>query len=262
MMCSLFLDSRQKPTSLWVEVFWGLLILVLASLCCALIMGGAAGVSLGGWDAVWHYRDVFWHGWLLTLVLSFVSLILSSLIGLGIALGRRSPIVPVRSLGLLYVELVRGTPLLVQILFLFYVVANAVGLENRLVAGTLILSLFSGAYLAEMIRAGIESVPASQLESARAIGLTICQIYRFVIAPQAMRQILPALTGQFASLIKDSSLLSIIGLGEFTLAAQQVNSATYRTFESYLPLALGYLLLTLPISMCSRMLERRFRYET
>ncbi len=262
MRYSLFLDSRQKPTSPWVEGFWCVLIIGGVSLCCLLVMGGAAGISLGGWDAIWHYRDVFWKGWLLTIFLSLVSLVLSSLIGLGIALGRRSSVIALRSLSLLYVELVRGTPLLVQILFLFYVVANAMGLEDRLIAGVLILSIFSGAYLSEMIRAGIEAIPASQLESARAIGLTTLQIYRFVIVPQALRQILPALTGQFASLIKDSSLLSIIGLGEFTLAAQQVNSATYRTFESYLPLALGYLVLTLPISICSRMLEHRLRYET
>ena len=82
-----------------------------------------------------------------------------------------------------------------------------------------------------------------------------------MIAPQALRQILPPLAGQFASLIKDSSLLSIIGIGEFTLAAQQVNSATYRTLESYLPLAIGYLALTLPISLLSKMLEKRLRYE-
>jgi polar amino acid transport system permease protein len=156
---------------------------------------------------------------------------------------------------------VRGTPLLVLILFLYYVVANGMGLQNRLVAGILILSLFGGAYLAEMIRAGIESIPASQLESARAIGFTPWQTYRIVIVPQALRQILPPLTGQFASLIKDSSLLSIIAIGEFTLAAQQVNSATYRTLESYLPLALGYLALTLPISLLSKFLEQRFRYE-
>lgn len=129
-------------------------------------------------------------------------------------------------------------------------------------AGVLILSLFSGAYLAEIIRAGIESIPASQLESARAIGFTHLQTYRFVIAPQALRQILPPLAGQFASLIKDSSLLSIIGIGELTLAAQQINSATYRTLECYLPLALGYLALTLPISLVSKILEKRLRYET
>jgi polar amino acid transport system permease protein len=160
------------------------------------------------------------------------------------------------------VEVIRGTPLLAQILFLFYVVAHGIGLQDRLISGILILSLFSGAYLAEMIRSGIDSIPSSQLEAARAIGFSTIQTYRFVIAPQALRQILPPLAGQFASLIKDSSLLSIIGIGEFTLAAQQVNSATYRTLESYLPLAAGYLLLTLPISLISKLLEKRFSYET
>jgi polar amino acid transport system permease protein len=216
----------------------------------------------GGWNAVWQYHDLFWRGWLLTIFISLVSLALSTLIGLGVALGRRSDLVPLRALTLLYVEIVRGTPLLVQILFLFYVVGNGIGLDNRLIAGVLILSLFSGAYLAEMIRAGIEAIPSSQLESARAIGFTTSQIYRFVIAPQALRQILPSLAGQFASLIKDSSLLSIIGLTEFTLAAQQVNSATYRTLESFIPLAVGYLVLTLPISLLSKQLERYLRYET
>ena len=216
----------------------------------------------GGWNAVWQYHDLFWRGWLLTILISLASLALSTLIGLGVALGRRSDLVPLRALTLLYVEIVRGTPLLVQILFLFYVVANGLGLDNRLIAGVLILSLFSGAYLAEMIRAGIEAIPASQLESARAIGFTTPQIYRFVIAPQALRQILPALAGQFASLIKDSSLLSIIGLTEFTLAAQQVNSATYRTLESFIPLGVGYLVLTLPISLLSKQLEGHLRYET
>jgi len=141
-------------------------------------------------------------------------------------------------------------------------VANGIGLQDRLVAGVLILSLFSGAYLAEIIRSGIDSIPATQLESARAIGLTPWQTYRFVIAPQALRQILPPLAGQFASLIKDSSLLSIIGVTEFTFAAQQAFSATYRTMESFLPLAIGYLLLTLPVSILSKILERRLRFET
>ena len=239
-----------------------MLILLLAGILTTGVMGGSAGVSQGGWASVWKYRDVFWQGWLLTILISLLSLAASSLIGLGTALARRSRFLPLRSASLLYVEVVRGTPLLAQILFLFYVVANAIGLQDRIVAGVLILSLFSGAYLAEMIRAGIEAIPSTQLESARAIGFTEFQTYRYVIAPQALRQILPPLAGQFASLIKDSSLLSIIGIGEFTLAAQQVNSATYRTLESYLPLAVGYLALTLPVSLISKMLERHLRYET
>jgi polar amino acid transport system permease protein len=112
------------------------------------------------------------------------------------------------------------------------------------------------------VRAGIESVSQSQLESARAIGLTNTQTYRLVIFPQAIRLILPSLVGQFVSLIKDSSLLSIIAVNEFTQAARDVNSATYSTLEAYLPLAAGYLILTLPVAIWTRRLERKLRFET
>jgi polar amino acid transport system permease protein len=214
------------------------------------------------WQAVGNYRHSLWKGWLMTLRISEASLVLSTLIGVTFALARRSRILPLRYFGQIYVELVRGTPLLVQILIFFYVVADAFHIQNRYWAGTLILSFFSGAYISEIVRAGIESISQSQLESARAIGLTNTQTYRFVIFPQAIRVILPSLVGQFVSLIKDSSLLSIIAVNEFTQAARDVNSATYSTLEAYLPLAAGYLILTLPISIWTRRLERKLRFET
>ena len=212
------------------------------------------------WEAIWQYRQKFVQGWLMTVVISASALLVSLLIGLLTALARRSAFLPLRYSAALYVETIRGTPLLVQILILFYVVANAFGIENRYLVGVLALSLFAGAYLSEMIRAGIESIRDSQLESARAIGLTRVQTYRYVIFPQVVRQLIPPLTGQFASIIKDSSLLSIIAVNEFTLNAQEVNAFTYSTLESYLPLAVGYLLLTLPISLVSRIMERKFHY--
>jgi len=214
------------------------------------------------WGAIYGYRQKFITGWLVTLAISAASLITSILFGLCTALAQRSALLPLRYLGKIYVELIRGTPLLVQILVFFYVVADAFGVGNRYAVGVLTLALFAGAYLSEIIRAGIESVGDSQLESARAIGLTRGQTYRFVIFPQVMRRILPPLAGQFASLIKDSSLLSIIAVNEFTLNAQEVNAFTYSTMESYLPLAVGYLALTLPISLWSRHLEDRYRYAT
>jgi polar amino acid transport system permease protein len=213
------------------------------------------------WKSVWEYRHLFMKGWLVTVILSSISLILSGAIGLVTALLRRSGLLIARYLSIVYIELIRGTPLLVQILFFFYVIANAIGMESRYAAGVLTLSLFSGAYIAEIIRAGIESIRQSELESAKAIGLTPVQTYRFIIFPQTFRQILPPLAGQFASIIKDSSLLSIIGINELTNSAQQVNSATYSTLESFFPLAIGYLILTLPISLWSKRLEKRFRYE-
>lgn len=237
-------------------------LLVLAALAALLHLAFAQITYHWNFGGVWVYRTKFLQGWLTTLGLSAAALVLSTLFGVAAALARRGAFLPLRQLAVVYVELIRGTPLLVQILILFYVVANAFGLHQREVAGVLILSLFAGAYIAEIVRGGIESVGASQLESARAIGLTRVQIYRFVVFPQAFRQMLPALAGQFVSLVKDSSLLSVISIGEFTLNAQQVNSYTYSTLESYLPLAVGYLIVTLPLSLITRRLERRFRYET
>lgn len=214
------------------------------------------------WNAVWDYRKLFFNGWLMTIAISVMSLCLSVLIGLITALCSQSKLPLLTILSRLYVEIIRGTPLLVQILFFYYVVAHEIGLENRFVAGVIILSLFNGAYIAEMMRSGIEYVSATQIESAKAIGLSKGQAYRFVIFPQAIRQVIPSLTGQFASIIKDSSLLSIIGINELTNSAQQINSATYSTLEVYLPLGLAYLLLTLPISLWSKHLEKRFHYES
>jgi polar amino acid transport system permease protein len=214
------------------------------------------------WDSVSPYWRMFLRGWLTTIWISLAALALSTLAGLCSALAQRSRFLPLRYLGKIYVETVRGTPLLVQILIFFYVVADAFGVTSRYLVGVLTLSLFSGAYISEIIRAGIESVGRSQLESAKAIGLTRRQTYRYVIFPQALRQTLPPLAGQFVSLVKDSSLLSVIAISEFTWNAEAINARTFSTLESYLPLALGYLVLTLPISLWTRHLEQRHRFET
>jgi polar amino acid transport system permease protein len=214
------------------------------------------------WSAVYKYRWNLLTAWLMTILICLVSLLLSTCIGAVGALARRSSFLPLRYLASCYVELIRGTPLLVQILLFFYVVADAFHVTNRYLVGVLVLSCFSGAYISEVIRAGIESISGSQLESAKAIGLTSAQTYRYVIVPQALRLTIPPLVGQFVSLIKDSSLLSIIAVNEFTQAARDVNSVTYSTLESYIPLAIGYLVLTLPISLWARALERRMHFET
>ena len=214
------------------------------------------------WAGVWEYRQKFLQGWFTTVGLSCASLIASSMIGVVAALCLQSRLPIVEAIGRVYVELIRGTPLLVQLLIGFYVIASAIGLENRFVVGVLVLSLFSGAYMAEIFRGGLEAIPQTQRDAARSIGLTPIQTLRFVIVPQAVRLVLPPVAGQLVSLIKDSSLLSVIAISEFTLNAQEVNSFTYSTLESYLPLAAGYLILTLPLSALSRFLEKRFRYET
>ncbi len=227
----------------------------------SLFFYGVFSVQVYHWKVLTAYRSVFLKGWVATIFISFASLILSLLIGLSACLLRKSKISALRCLAQIYIEVIRGTPLLVQLLFFFYVVASALGIENRYLVGVITLSLFSGAYIAEIIRSGIDSVRKTMLESARAIGLGKWQTYRYVIFPISIRQILPPLAGQFASIIKDSSLLSILGISEFTYAAQQVSSATYSTLECYFPLAIGYLVLTFPISFVSRHLEKRNRHE-
>lgn len=214
------------------------------------------------WSVVWQYRQKFYQGFVTTIALSLVSLALSTVTGLVVAMAREYGGLLSRATARIYLEVVRGTPLLVQILIFFYVIASFLGLENRFVAGALSLSFFAGAYMSEIIRSGLGSVGKSQLDSAKAIGLTHAQTLRYVVFPQAFRVILPPMSGQFASLIKDSSLLSVIAISELTLNAQEVNSFTYSALESYLPLAVLYLALTLPLSLLARYLESRFAYET
>lgn len=236
--------------------------LVVVAAFAALVATAFARVHYAwNWDGVWEYRQKFVQGWLTTVALSLAALVASILIGgvTALALSSRRPIV--EAVGRVYVELIRGTPLLVQLLIGFYVIASAIGLENRFAVGVLVLALFSGAYMAEIFRGGLAAIPQAQRDSARAIGLSPWQTLRLVVLPQALRLVLPPVAGQLVSLIKDSSLLSVIAISEFTLNAQEVNAFTYSTLESYLPLAAGYLLLTLPLSALARWLESRVRFE-
>lgn len=236
---------------------------ILAVILTSLFLYGFSELSYEfRWMSIWKYRSNMLDGFLMTIAISLVSLAVSALLGLFFALARGSRIIILRYFTKVYVEVIRGTPLLVQILIFYYVIGNAAGLDNRYVAGIIIMSIFASAYIAEIIRAGIESVGSTQRETARSIGLTKRQTYRFIIFPQVITRVLPPLAGQFASLIKDSSLLSIIAIREFTMAAREVNANTFSTLESYIPLAIGYLILTLPISYFMKRLEAAFYYET
>jgi polar amino acid transport system permease protein len=211
------------------------------------------------WDSVYAYKQKFIDGFIMTVIISFFALILSFIIGLFFTYAQNSKLLMLRFFSRFYIEIIRGTPLLVQILIFFYVFANNLGFENRYIVGTVILAMFAGAYVCEIIRGAIESIDITQYETSLSLGMTNYQMYRYIIFPQAFRRMLPALTGQFASIIKDSSLLSIISISEFTMNAQEVNAYTYSTFESYIPLAIGYLLLTYPISYYTKKLENNIQ---
>lgn len=196
----------------------------------------------------------------MTLKLSVVALVLSVLGGWLLMWMQRGPEL-LRAFSKTWVHLMRGTPLLVQILLFFYVIANAAGLENRFWLSVLILSNFSAAYISEIFRSAFEAIPQSQWDAARSMGLSPFYIYKEVIGPQLIKLAIPALGGQFSSIVKDSSLLSVIAVSEFTLNAQEVNSLTYSTLEVYLPLAFGYLLITGPITWFAHKLESELKYE-
>lgn len=200
-------------------------------------------------------------GFLMTLCLSLVSLFVSLIIGLLSAVSQGSHILIFRYLSSLYVTFIRGTPLIMQIYLFFYIIGTAFGIENRFVAGVLILSLFEGAYISEIIRGSLLSIEYSQLEAAKAVGFTRKQTIRHIITPQLVARTLPALTGQFASIIKDSSLLSIIAVIELTQTIREISAANFKLFECYLFLGILYLCLTLPISLISKGMEKRFHYE-
>ena len=182
------------------------------------------------------------------------------IIGTFTAIGVRSKILLISYLCRLYTQIIRGTPLLVQIFFFYYIVGTAWGVENRYVAGILILSLFEGAYISEIIRGGLASLDKQQYEIAQAIGLSKKQTINLVIIPQLIIRVMPALAGQFASIIKDSSLLSVVAIIELTQTTQEISSINYALFENYLFLGLLYFILTFPVIALSQYLEKKYSY--
>ena len=219
------------------------------------------GVRLDfGFLATMRFRA--WDGFAMTIGLSAASLALSLLLGLLSAAGHSSAFLPLRYACGIYVKFIRGTPLITQIYLFFYLVGTAWGVDNRFWAGVVILSVFEGAYISEIIRGSLISMPESQLEAAMAVGFTRAQSLRYVALPQLVARTLPALTGQFASIIKDSSLLSIIAVTELTQTMKEISSTNFRLFECYLFLGLLYLCLTLPVTLATKRLERRFQYES
>lgn len=209
------------------------------------------------WRVPWQYRSLFVKGFVYTLWISLGAIAMGFVIGVAGGLARVSNNEILRALASYYVELFRGTPLLVQIYIFYFCLATAVRYDNPLVIGMVTLAFFSGAYITEMVRAGIESIDPGQIEAAKSTGLNARQTMRYVVFPQAFRRIIPPVTGQFVSLIKDSSLLSVISVRELTKASEVINATTYKTFEAYLPLALLYLALTYPLSYLTRKLEQR-----
>jgi polar amino acid transport system permease protein len=206
------------------------------------------------------------QGLWLTLKVSIIAIVFGVLIGLFAGIARISSNPALKWSAITYIEFIRGSPLLVQIFIWYFVLGTlinnilskkGIGQIPPLWFGVAALACFAGAYVAEMVRAGIQSIHFGQIEAANSLGMTYIQSMRYIILPQALRRILPPLAGQFISLIKDSSLLGLIAIRELTKATREVITTSLQPFELWFVCAILYLVLTFSLSMFVQYLERR-----
>ncbi|ENO8809670.1 amino acid ABC transporter permease [Photobacterium damselae] len=206
-------------------------------------------------DGEW-YRGELIDGLLITLKISAVSLIFTLGLGLITALLRLSDSIVGRALARGYIELIRNTPLLVQIYILYFVLGPILDLE-RFTTAVLALSLFQGAYTAEIFRAGLNAIPKGQFEAAASLGLSQWQMYRFVILPQVIKRILPPLTNETVSLVKNSSIVSIMAIFDLTTEGRNIVADTAMPFEVWFTVAAIYLCVTLLLSAVAAWMAHR-----
>jgi polar amino acid transport system permease protein len=199
-------------------------------------------------------------GLLLTFRITGISLVLAFIIGLVTALLRLSNSFVGKVISRGYLEIIRNTPLLVQLFFVYFVLSPIFDI-SAFTSAVLTLSLFEGAYASEIFRAGIVSLHRGQWEAAFSIGLNTYQTYRLIVLPQAIRRILPPLTGQAVSLIKDSALVSTIAIYDLTMRGQEIIAETFLVFEIWFTVAAMYLMITLALSLTVSYMEKKFKIE-
>ena len=224
-------------------------------------------ISANGFQATFKYISMFQEGLICTLALSAFTVILGFILALVLALMRMSKIRPLRWIATAYVEVFRATPLMVQLFIVYYVLLAGVNVPafklfgfirfERFVPGVFALSLNSGAYLSEIIRSGIQSIEIGQTEAARSLGMSQWQNMQYIILPQAIKNILPAIANEFVTIIKESSICWTIGVQEIMYAVNSVKAATYSIGEPLIVAACVYFCLTFPTSKIIEYFERR-----
>lgn len=201
--------------------------------------------------------DVFLEGMRLTALLSLLSFAMAMVLGTLVAGMRVSPVPPLRWASTTYIELIRNTPLLV-LMYLFFFGFPSIGFRySPFVSAIIVLTAYTGTFVAETVRSGINSVSKGQAEAARAIGLTFPQTLGVVVMPQALRTVVGPLGGIFIALLKNSSLAVVIGVSELTSAAERVGTDTARFIPAYLGAAAFYLMMTVPSGFAVAWLDRR-----
>lgn len=223
-------------------------------------MVGLMGIPALAFDfkLVWETLPTLLAGAGVTLQLTAAGVGIGLVLGTLLGICRTSPYRVLSVPASIYVEFVRGTPLLVQIFIIYMGVPAVLSISfDRMVAAIAALGLNSGAYVAEIVRAGIQGVDMGQVEAARSLGMSGSQTMRYIVLPQAFRKVIPPLVNEFIALLKDSSLVAVISLEELFRKAQLVQARTFRPFEMYFSVAIIYLAMTLSLSALARYLERR-----
>lgn len=226
-------------------------------------------ISVAGFEKAFRYLGLFKEGLICTLSLSVCTVLLGFMLALIIALMRIGKFSPTKWLATAYVEFIRGTPMIVQIFIIFYIVFASNPFPKAMMFGfirlerfipcVIALSMNSGAYLSEVIRSGIQSIDAGQTEAARSLGLTQYQNMKYVVLPQAIKNILPAIANEFVTIIKESSICYTIGVGEIMFTVTAVRGATYSVAEPLIIATVMYFVLTFTTSKIIAYVERRMR---
>ncbi|MDR3264462.1 MAG: amino acid ABC transporter permease [Synergistaceae bacterium] len=212
------------------------------------------------WSVIYQSLPLFFTGVCTTLEISFWALLVSIPIGVTAGLFRVSRLRLLRVIAAAYVEFFRGVPLLVLLIWIFFVLGRYLRLGPYWSA-VMGLGIFSGAFVAEIVRSGIQAVPKGQMEAARASGMTYMQSMRCVILPQAVRKVLPPMASQFIILVKDSSLVSVISIVDLSMVAKNLVATTFRSVEIWTFVAVLYFCITYALSQLIAFCERRFRMD-
>lgn len=221
-------------------------------------MTNAANAMTDDSGFISKYGSFFLKGIKITILISLIGVALGSILGAFVALMKLSKIKIISWIASIYIEILRGTPMLVQVFIVFFGITAALGLDiSALVCGTIALVINSSAYIAEIIRAGINAVDKGQMEAARSLGLNYRQTMKSVIMPQAIKNILPALGNEFVTLIKESSIVSTIGVGEIMFNAQVVQGISFDPFTPLIVAAALYFVLTFVLTRIMNMIEGR-----
>ena len=214
------------------------------------------------WSLIWDNIPILLQGAVITIQITVMAVGCGFFIGMIAALANLSRFKIVRLLVKCYVELFRVTPLLVQIFMIYFALPMVIGQSiNPYVAAVTACSINSGAYVSEIFRAGIQSIDKGQMEAGRSLGLTWAQTMRYIVMPQAFKAIIPPLGNEFIAMMKDTSLVSVIGFEELTRRGQLIIARTYGSFEIWTAVAIIYLIMTLSISQLVAFLERRYNIK-